>query len=481
MDLPNSSIQQLKTKINENTSFLDELGESVSHRSSKVQEKYNAFISFDPQLIADEIDVIKNKVHSSKNLSLLGVPFALGDNISTSEQKTTCASKILSAYQPPFDARVTSILKEKGAIVAGKTNMNEFGVGCSGDSSFFKAVKNPWDTKNTAGNGAAAAVLTGAVKLSLASDAVGELRQAASYCGVMALKPTYGRISRRGLLDYASSLEQIGIISNNTRDLAAAMEALFGYDQEDVSTLDAEVPAYTLMLDNTSSKIQAALPEDWSDAPFLQDDIKILFQEQIGKLQDLGIKIDLITLPHFRYASTAAAIISAVEAFSNLANYDGIRFGYRGEAKHLQEMYTQTRSEGFSSKLKKFLTFGSLISTANYYNDYFLQSQKMRSVITNELDTCLQKYDLILTPTTPFTATSLDHNSTFNGNLPDPACYYTAAANLTGLPALTFPVNGAGLPFGLQFMGKRENEVELLKTALLLEQELSFQKPEFEI
>ncbi|MDO9535752.1 MAG: amidase family protein [Bacillota bacterium] len=481
MELPNSSIQQIKTKINENTSFLDELGESVSQRCSKVQKKLNAFISFDPQFIAEQIEGIKNTVHNSKNLSLLGVPFALADNISTSEQKTTCASKFLATYQPPFDARVTSILKANGAIAAGKTNMNEFGVGCSGDSSYFKAVKNPCDTKHTSGNGAAAAVLTGAVKLSLASDALGELRQAASYCGVIAIKPTYGRISRRGLLDYASSLEQIGIISNSTGELAAVMETLFGYDPEDVSTLDAKVPAYSLMLDKNTNKIHAAVPEDWSDAPYLQDHIKILFQEQINKLEDLGIKIDLISLPHFRYASTAATIISAVEAFSNLANYDGIRFGYRGEAKHLQEMYTQTRSEGFSSKLKKFLTFGSLISTANYYHDYFLQSQKMRSLITIELDTCLQKYDLLLTPTTPFTAPKLDHPSPMNGELADPAGFYTAAANLAGLPALTFPVNGSGLPFGLHFMAKRENEIELLKTALLLEKEISFQKPEFDI
>lgn len=357
--------------------------------------------------------------------------------------------------------------------------MEEFGIGCSGESSYFKGVKNPWNTKHTAGNGAAAAVLTGVVNFSLASDVRGELRQAASYCGVFALKPTYGRISRRGLLDSASSLENIGLMAGNTMDLAAALTAVAGHDPHDVTSLRSEAPDYISLLEGNSKELQAAVPENWQDAPYLEDELKDIFQGQLKKLEELGIKIHFVQLPHFQHSSLTATIISAVEAFSNLANYDGVRFGYRAEGRHLQEMYTLTRSEGFSSKLKKFLTFGALVSSAKYYNDYFLKAQKLRSVITKELEDCLQRYDLLLTPTTPFRAPG---PGILPGReeLPDPAGYYTAAANLAGLPALTYPLHTKGLPYGLQFTGKKEDELTLLKAALLLENENTLAFPNFD-
>lgn len=474
------SARQLKERIKNKSLSPQELSSSIINHCNSVQEKYNAFISINTDNISKEIEALfDDKINVNDTPPPFGLSYSLGDNIATSRYLTTCASKMLSTYKPPFDAQVFLKLKESGAIIIGKTNLEEFGIGCSGESSFFKGVKNPWETKHTAGNGAAAAVLTGTVNFALASDARGELRQAASYCGVLALKPTYGRISRRGLLDSASSLENIGLMAVNTMDLAAALTAVAGHDPHDVTSLRCEVPDYISLLEENSGGLQAAVPENWQDAPYLEDELKDIFQVQLKKLEGLGIKIHFVQLPHFQYSSLAATIIGAVEAFSNLANYDGVRFGYRGEGKHLQEMYTQTRSEGFSSKLKKFLTFGALVSSAKYYNDYFLKAQKLRTVITKELEVCLQQYDLLLTPTTPFRApeTGILHG---REDLPDPAGYYTAAANLAGLPALTYPLHTKGLPYGLQFTGKKEDELALLKAALLLENENTLAWPNFD-
>lgn len=472
--------RQLKEQLINKSLSPQELSSSIINHCNSVQEKYNAFIAIDPDIISKEIEALfdgKSKVSATP--PLFGLSYALGDNIATSGYGTTCASKMLSTYKPPFDAHVSLKLQENGAIMIGKTNMEEFGLGCSGESSFFKGVKNPWNTKHTAGNGAAAAVLTGAVNFSLASDVRGELRQAASYCGVLALKPTYGRISRRGLLDSAPSLENIGLIAGNTMDLAAALTAVAGHDAHDVTALRSAVPDYSSLLKEDSAGLQAAVPENWQDAPYLEEELKGIFQDQLKNFEALGVKVHFVQLPHMQYSSLAATIISAVEALSNLGNYDGVRFGYRGEGNHLQEMYTQTRSEGFSSKLKKFLAFGALVSTAKYYDDYFLKAQKLRTVITKELEGCLQQYDLLLTPTTPFRA---PEPGILPGGeeLPDPAGYYTAAANLAGLPALTFPLHTKGLPYGLQFTGKKEDELALLKAALLLENENTLAWPNFD-
>ena len=474
------SARQLKEQIKNKSLSPQELSSSIISLCNSVQEKYNAFISIDPDIISKEIEALfDDKLKVGDNAPLFGFSYSLGDNIATSGYVTTCDSKMLSTYKPPLDAHVFLKLKENGAIIIGKTNMEEFGIGCSGESSYFKGVKNPWNTKHTAGNGAAAAVLTGVVNFSLASDVRGELRQAASYCGVFALKPTYGRISRRGLLDSASSLENIGLMAGNTMDLAAALTAVAGHDPHDVTSLRSEAPDYISLLEGNSKELQAAVPENWQDAPYLEDELKDIFQGQLKKLEELGIKIHFVQLPHFQHSSLTATIISAVEAFSNLANYDGVRFGYRAEGRHLQDMYTLTRSEGFSSKLKKFLTFGALVSSAKYYNDYFLKAQKLRSVITKELEDCLQRYDLLLTPTTPFRAPG---PGILPGReeLPDPAGYYTAAANLAGLPALTYPLHTKGLPYGLQFTGKKEDELTLLKAALLLENENTLAFPNFD-
>lgn len=478
LDFTNLTAEQIATKVKEKKLLPSELGDALSRRSTQAQKELNLFISFDPQYIAGEINRVEQR-SPGKNNSLLGVPWALADNIATNDQKTTCASRLMADYQPPFDARAVSQLKECGAFFVGKTNLEEFNLGCSGNSSFFNATRNPRDLGCEAGSGAAAAVAGGLSTLALASDARGELRQAASYCGIIALKPTYGRISRKGLIDSASSLEQIGLLARRASDLAVSLQVLAVPEQDNPTALQTETPSYTDLWETAKENPTIAVPVCWDKTPYLQDEIKQDFQNQLTAFGKLGLKINYVTLPHLKYASLVAAIISAVEAFSNLSNMDGVRFGHREIGDHLQEMYIKTRSKGFSNKLKKFITCGGLLSTPKYYANYFQQGQKLRTVIIQELERCLRENDLLLTPTTPFWAPLPD--SPVGGKIfPDPAGYYTAAANLAGFPALSFPLNNdknGRLPGGLHFTAHREREVILLQMASLLEKENPFRWP----
>lgn len=478
LDFTNLTAKQIAAAVKGKKILPAKLGNTLFRRGTLAQKELNLFISFDQQHIAGEIKKIEEDL-LDKNSSLLGISFALADNIATDDQKTTCASQFMANYQPPFRAHVVSKLKENGAFLIGKTNLEEFNLGCSGGSSFLNTTKNPWDLECTAGSGAAAAVASGLATLALASDTRGELRQAASYCGVLALKPTYGRISRKGLIDIASSLEQIGILGRRTSDLAIALQVLATPEPDNPSTLQTEVPPYAGLLGKPEGKIKIAVPTCWERAPYLQDEVKNDFQEQLESLEKLGLKVNFVTLPHFKDASLVATMICAVEAFSNLANMDGVRFGHRETGDHLQEMYIKTRSRGFNSKLKKFISFGGLISTPKYYDTFFRRSQKLRTIISGELESCLQENDLLLTPATPFKA-PLFTAPTSGKELPDPASYYTAAANLSGFPALSFPLLYEGrLPGNLQFTARKEQETTLLQIASLLEKESSLHRPKF--
>ncbi len=479
MDFYKIPSQKLAGQVREDPALLDEIFAMLSHFHNEVED-LNIFILFDPENIQKEMTFLKEKIAKGKSLSLAGVPVSLEDNICTENIATTCGSKMLSTYKPPFNSWASEKLQEAGAILAGKTNLEEFGVGCRGNSSFYGAAKNPWDQQRIAGKGAAAAVSTLMLPLSIATDTIGELRQAASYCGVIGFRPTYGRVSRRGVIEYASSMAQLGIISRKTSDLAAALEIISGPDPQDPTSMKGEVPSYRASLQNEEKVFKIAVPDNWDQAPGMEKDVKECFLEQLHNLTAGRVQVEYIPLRYFHKAYLAAAVISAAEAFSNLANYDGVRFGYRGEGKSLQDMYIKSRSEGFSSKLKQFLTFGALVSSGKHYEDYFLKSQRMRTRIKNELADCLERYDLLLTPTTPFTA-PLAKPDTEPDQLADPALFYTAAASLAGLPALTFPLyTSVKRPAGLQFMGKAGDEASLLQISALLEERgisLSFPNP----
>lgn len=434
------------------------------------QKKLNTFISL-------HTDESPGKTGGSAATSpLSGVPFALADNICTENLKTTCASRLLETYQPPFSSSAAQKLQAQGAVLAGKTNMDEFGMGTWGRSSHFGPAKNPLAEKHTAGSGAAAAVADGAVSLALAADRWGEVRQAAAYCRILGLKPTYGRVSRNGLIDCAPSLEQLGILAGSSKTMAAALEAISGPDPLDPTSAWEDVPPYGELLQQNPPTLKVAVPAAWSETSALSRETKEAFAAELGELDKSLFQLETIPFQYLEYSLVTALIIGAVEAFSNLSNMDGIRFGLRGGGKHLQEMYRLTRTEGFSSQLKELLTFGALVSSGKYYNDYFLRAQKMRTLIKDELDACLQQYDLILLPATPFPAPLLE-NGIPAGILPDTAATYTAAANLAGIPALTVPLPSRGdtaeklPPTGLQFMAKGWDENLLLQTARIFEQD----------
>ncbi len=466
---------ELAASIKEGALQLTEHGENVSRLCTKAQSEFNIFINFNPNDITKESERLAGKVGSGAELPLAGVPFCLADNICTLELKTTCGSRMLASYRPLTEDGAVRRLKEKGALLAAKGNMDEFGIGAGGRNSFFGAIKNPCNPEHTGGSGAAAAVASGAVSFSLATDRCGELRQAAAYCGVLGLKPTYGRISRQGLIDSAPSMEQAGIIARQTKDLASALSIVCGADPQDPTSSSCGVPDFNALIEEKPRSVKIALPYLWDDLAALEGEVKDAIAALLCRLEGNYFSLETVPLEYFHHASTTAAMISAVEAFSNLSNYDGVRFGFRGESKHLHDMYRQTRTEGFSSNLKKFLTFGALISSGKYYHDCFLKAQKMRSLIKDELEKCLLQYDLLVVPTVPFKAPLL--GSGISPLLPDFAAYYTAAASLAGLPALTFPLKDpaqkGGLPVaGLQLIGKAWDEKTLLQVSLLLEEEL---------
>jgi len=479
VDLYKMSAQKLASQATKDPAVLDKVFAMLSHLYQETGD-LNAFNFFDLENIKKQIALIKNKIAEGKQLPLAGVPISLGDNICTENIKTTCSSKMLANYEPPFDSIVNKIIEESGAIMAGKTNLEEFGLGCNGSSSYYGIAKNPWDNKRVAGSGAAAAVATLISTLSLATDTAGELRQSAAYCGVMALKPSYGRISRRGIIEYASSMEQLGAIARRTEDLAVALELISGPDQQDSTSLNKESPSYISSLNKARENFKIAVPDNWDQAPGLEDEVEECFREQLENLNTEIFQVEYVSLRYFQKACLAASIINAAEAFSNLANYDGVRFGFRYEGKSLQDMYFKSRSEGFSSKMRQYLTLGALVSSGKYYEDYFLKSQRLRTLIKKELEECLEHYELLLTPTSPFTA-PFPSAEPDTGQLPDVASFYTAAANLAGLPALSFPLyTFSKRPAGLQFIGKFDEETTLLKVSSVLEEEgisLKFTKP----
>lgn len=392
----------------------------------------------------------KNLNENSRHLPLENVSCAAADNICTKNFKTTCSSKMLSSYQPPFDAQVISLLQKNGAVVTRKTSIEEFGIGCF----------------SSTGKETAAAVADDMVNFAIGSDARGELRAAAALCGVAALKPSYGRISRWGLIDHAPSMESIGIAGSKSNLIAQVLEAVSGNDPKDPTSLKKGVPSYSQLLDE-KKEFNIAVPKNWSDFQYLEESIQKNFLDYLEKLKSWNQNITFIDLPTLDDAYTAAAVIAAVEAFSNLANYDGVRFGYRESGAHLQDMYVQTRTKGFSGRTKKFLTFGALISNEEFYEKYFIKAQKARTLINKELQECFQKYDLLLTPTVPFKTVEADNSN----KIFDPTFYYTAPANLAGLPALTFPLLiNSELCGGLNFTANYDSEEKLLQISAYLEE-----------
>jgi len=425
----------------------------------------NAFISTDPVDIQKQID---DKIEGP----LAGTFVAIKDNISVLGQPLTCASHILEGYTALYDATVIKKLKAAGAIIAGKTNMDEFAMGSSSEHGCFGAVKNAINPEYVAGGssgGSAVAVATGVVDVALGSDTGGSVRQPACYNGIVGFKPTYGRVSRYGLVAFASSLDQIGIFSRTVKACAETLEVIAGEDRHDATTVDAIVPAYSKNLESDSHDWKIGLPVEYFTEG-LSDAVKRVIDSKVKALETAGAEIVSVSLPHTEYAIGIYYIIASAEASSNLARYDGVRYGLRHESSDMNEMFTQTREAGFGSEVKRRIMLGTYVLSSGYYGAYYDKAQRVRRLLRQDFETAFKQVDALITPTTQDTA--FKRGEKMNDPL---AMYlndiYTVSVNLAGLPAMSIPAGFApnGLPVGLQIIAPAFQEETIFKIGNLIE------------
>lgn len=417
-----------------------------------------------------------DKVPFEERGPLFGLPIGVKDNIVTEGLETTCASKILEGFNPIYDATVVQKLRDAGMITVGKVNMDEFAMGSANENSSIKPVHNPWNFNHVPGGssgGSAAAVAAGEVPFTLGSDTGGSIRQPAAYCGVVGMKPTYGRVSRYGLVAFASSLDQIGPITRNVRDNALLLEAISGVDANDSTSANVEVPDFAAQLTGDIKGLKVAVPKEYLGEG-VSAGVKAQVQAAIDKLKELGATVDEVSLPHSKYALAAYYILSSSEASSNLSRFDGIRYGFRAEADNLEDLYLQTRAQGFGDEVKRRIMLGTYSLSAGTYDAYYKKAQQVRTLIKQDFDEVFKSYDVIVGPTTPTTAFKLGEN------IEDPMTVYandilTVPINLAGVPAISIPCGFDGdLPVGLQIIGNYFEEGTVYRVADAFERVTDF-------
>lgn len=410
---------------------------------------------------------------------LCGIPIGIKDNICTKDIKTTCASKMLYNFVPPYDATVVKKLKEAGAVILGKLNMDEFAMGSSTESSYFAKTKNPYNTSLVPGGssgGSATCVSADLAVLALGSDTGGSIRQPASFCSNVGIKPTYGLVSRFGLVAFASSLDQIGSFTKNVADCAEVLNVISGYDELDSTSAKIDSVDYSSALGAGVKGMKIGIPKEYIENG-IQPEIKRAVEDAVRLYESLGAKCEECSLPLSRYALGAYYIISSAEASSNLARFDGIKYGYRAEKyDSLSELYENTRSQGFGNEVKRRIMLGTYALSSGYYDAYYKKAQRVRVAVKSDFDSCFEKYDVLLTPTTPTTAFAF-------GEKADPVSMYmgdicTVAVNIARLPAISIPagLDNAGKPIGIQLIANAFDEKKLLSAADAYESETGFDK-----
>ena len=475
-DLTKYSALKLKENISKESIKASDIALSVIDRYNSVEKKVKGFAHFDKDLLtkrAQELD--KNP----SNGPLLKIPIVIKDNICVRDELTTCASKILEGFRPPYDATVVKKLKHSGALLVGKANMDEFAFGSSCETSCYGPTNNPYDLDRVPGGssgGSAALVAADETVLALGSDTGGSIRQPAALCGVVGMKPTYGRVSRYGLIAFGSSLDQIGPITKDLPDCANLLNVISGYDPLDSTSVDRPVPDYTKSLVNDVKGLRIGLPKEYF-AQGIDKEVKSAVDKSIEVLKDLGAKFIDISLPHTEYAVSVYYIVASSEASSNLARFDGVHYGLRSKAKSLIEMYKQTRGEGFGSEAKRRIILGTYTLSSGYYDAYYLKAQKVRSLIKRDFDNAFKKCDIMLTATSPTPAFKQGEK------MKDPLSMYlsdifTIPANLAGVPAISIPsgYTDSNLPIGLQFIGKDFDEETLIRASYTYEQNANLKK-----
>ena len=459
MDILKLTALELAHEIKTGKITCVEAVKAVYKAYSEKDSSINAYISLDLDYALKRANEIQNRIDGGDIRSeLAGVPVAIKDNICTKGLKTTCGSKMLGNFVPFYNATVTEKLEQADMIILGKTNMDEFAMGATGDTSFFGAVKNPLDHTRISGgssSGSAAVVAANEAIISLGSDTGGSVRQPASYCGLFGFKPTYGLVSRYGLVAYASSLDQIGPIAKDANDCMALMKIISGNDPLDSTSLNTDINFENIEKIDFS-KIKIGVPKQCSEMSLAAD-----------KFKAMGASVDYIEIPFFDYAVAAYYIIATAEASSNLSRFDGVKYGYKNDNYgSLAEMYRKTRSEGFGSEVKKRILLGTFVLSSGYYDAYYKKALKIKELVKNNFSKLFEEYDFILTPTTVSSAPKPEEfkKDSLRRYTDD---VYTVPVNLAGLPAVSFPYgkDENGMPLGAQLIGQRLSDVKLLKTA----------------
>lgn len=466
---------ELSEKLKKREISATELTKAQLRRIEEAEPEIESLITVTAEEAIRKAEEVDAKLAGGEAVSpLAGIPMAIKDNISTKDVRTTCASKMLHNYVPPYDATVTQRLNAADAIMIGKANMDEFAMGSSTENSYFKKTKNPRNTAHVPGGssgGSAAAVAADEAVFALGSDTGGSIRQPASFCGVVGMKPTYGLVSRYGLIAFASSLDQIGPITKDVRDCATVLSVISGKDEKDSTSLSAPVPDYLGALTGECKGMRIGVPKEYfSDA--VDPDVRTAVLGAAKAYEAMGAEIVECTLPMLDYALETYYLISSAEASSNLARYDGVRYGFRAEnCKDLEELFLRTRSEGFGAEVKRRIMLGTFVLSSGYYDAYYKKAQKTRTLICQDFARVFETVDCILTPTSPCTAWKFGEKSA------DPVQMYladicTVSINIAGLPALSMPcgTDRAGLPIGVQLIGGRLRDDVILRAAYALEQ-----------
>ncbi len=473
------SAVSLGQKIKEKEVTAVEAAEAVFQQIDRVEETVHSYVSIDREAAFTQAEEIQKKIDSGILTGpLAGVPMAVKDNICVEGQRTTCSSKILEHFVPTYTAEAVENLKRAGAVILGKTNMDEFAMGSTTETSAFGPTYNPWNTDHVPGGssgGSCAAVAAGECFYSLGSDTGGSIRQPASYCGVTGLKPTYGTVSRYGLIAYGSSLDQIGPVGKTVEDCAAVLEILASHDKKDSTSVKREDTDFTPALKGDVKGMRVGIPADYLGEG-LDDQVRKAVLQAADELRERGAVVETFDLGMVEYAIPAYYVIASAEASSNLSRFDGVKYGYRAkDYEGLHGMYKKTRSEGFGPEVKRRIMLGSFVLSSGYYDAYYLKALKTKALIKNAFDTAFKSYDVILGPAAPSTAPKLgesliDPLKMYLGDI------YTISVNLAGLPGLTVPfsVDSAGLPIGVQLIGDCFKEKNIITAGYALEQSCGF-------
>ncbi len=475
--LTDLSIHELHGLLTGGEVSSEEVTRAYLARIAQVDPRVKAYITVTEEQALEQAREADRRLREGRDITpLTGIPLGIKDNMCTRGVRTTCASRILENFVPPYTATVLEKIKRQGAVILGKLNLDEFAMGSSTENSAFFPTHNPWDLERIPGGSSGGSAAATAARLcagALGSDTGGSIRQPASHCGVVGMKPTYGRVSRFGLVAFASSLDQIGPLARDVTDCAILLNAVSGYDPKDSTSVDREVPDYTRFLEKGLDGYAVGLPEEYF-VEGLDPEVEALVREAISQLEKQGARVVKVSVPHMKYAVACYYIIAPAEASSNLARYDGVKYGFRARGyKDLMEMYKKTRSEGFGAEVKRRIMIGTYALSAGYYDAYYKKASRVRTLITRDFMKAFEKCDVLATPVAPTAAFRIGEKTE------DPLQMYlsdifTIATNLAGIPGISVPcgLTGEGLPVGLQLMAGHFEEHKALRAAYNLEQAL---------